>query len=846
MTQQGIQDILPMVETPSRYLGTEVNRASKDPESADLHIALAFPDLYEIGTSHFGLQILYHIINGTDNFMAERVYAPASDLATQLKSKSIPLTSLESQTPLMDFDVIGFSLLYELNYTNMLNMLELSGIPFLKSQRDSSHPLLIAGGPCTVNPEPVADFFDAMVVGDGESVILEVCHTLAMWKKEVVRGKTENLPDRDSLLKNLSLIQGVYVPSFFKSHYDSSGFGAVTPIFKEYSTIKRAVVPSLDSAPYPDHPIVPYGRPVHDRLRIEIARGCTRGCRFCQAGMIYRPVRERRPDHVLSILESSLKSTGHEDVSMMSLSTGDYGCITEVVHKLMLTSKHEHIAVSLPSLRAGTLSPELMGLIKKVRKTGFTIACEAGSQRLRDVINKNIDEKAIVETVENAFSLGWKVIKLYFMIGLPTETLEDLEAIVALVKKLKDIKKPGPGSAQINVSITTFIPKSHTPFQWASQLSLDQSRDKIQWLKSELHFPGVKVKWQDPDVSFIEGLMARGDRSMSRLLIKAYELGCRFDGWSDSFDMNKWMAAIRESEIDPDFFITRSRDLAEKFPWDHIDVGVNKDYLITEKKRAEELLLTDDCRYGDCTACGVCDFKNIKPEVFHDFALKPDEIRAEEETATPADYPIYHLHYEKRGTARFFGHLEMIKIFLRAFRRARMPLKYSEGYHPLPKVSFDNPLPLGMESEQEQFFIVLTAQIDTTEMKILLNNHLPQGLTILSCVRTSGKKKIVAQDPITYDIVINNGFFDENCLKWFYQTDEIIIEKTTKKRKKLYLNLKDHIVFMTCTNPQQLCITIASRHGKLLRPVEVVYRIFNLPEEILHQARIIKRTEIIQ
>jgi len=523
MSIKSIQDILPLIEQPSRYLGSEINTIKKDHSKMDLCFALAFPDLYEIGTSHFGLQILYHILNSHPKIVAERVFAPAPDMEEYLRSSRLSVASLESQKPLNEFDIIGFSLLYELNYSNILNILDLSGIPFLARQRDSSFPFIIAGGPCTCNPEPVSEFFDAIVIGDGEKVIINMCQVWIEWK-------TEGNRDKETLLRQWSHIEGVYIPEFFSPEFGQHGFQTLTPKYSDYDIIKKAVVGDLNEVPFPDTPIIPYGKPVHDRLRLEISRGCTRGCRFCQAGMIYRPVRERSLKKLLSLSDASVAATGYEDISLLSLSTGDYSCILPLMENMMSRYANQRIAISLPSLRAGTLTPSLMNLVKKVRKTGFTIAPEAGSQRLRDVINKNITEKDIIDTVNDAFLLGWQVVKLYFMVGLPTETDDDLEAIVDLVKRLKTVNRENRRKGQLNVSIATFIPKPHTPFQWSSQISLEESKHKITWLKKKLNIPGVRFKWQNPEVSIIEGLWARGDRRLNRLLVAAYNKGCKFDG----------------------------------------------------------------------------------------------------------------------------------------------------------------------------------------------------------------------------------------------------------------------------------------------------------------------------
>ncbi len=548
---------MPLVDKPSRYLGTEVNASKKDLSKVQLKIALAFPDLYEIGTSHFGMQILYHLLNQRRNIAAERVFSPAEDMESLLRASCVPLASLESQYPLNQFDIIGFSLLYELNYTNMLTILDLAGVPFYASQRTDSDPLVIAGGPCVSNPEPVADFFDAIVIGDGENVILEMADIR-------IQMASDGGMDKKALLKKWSQLEGVYVPSAFKVTYNEKGHQITRPLKEEGPTdqgrVKRAIVSDLNQALFPDRPVVPYGKPVHDRLRLEVSRGCTRGCRFCQAGMIYRPVRERSMDTVMDLTDRCLRNTGYEEVSLLSLSTGDYTGISPLINTLMHRYSSQHLSVSLPSFRAGTLGPELMQTIQTVRKTGFTIAPEAGSQRLRDVINKNITTDEIIATVQDAFSAGWRVIKLYFMVGLPTETQTDIQGIVDLVKTLRKIKGPHGRYGKLNVSVATFIPKPHTPFQWATQLPLEESRARIEWLRSKLRLPGVTFKWQNPEVSFLEGLWARGDRRLSRLLVKAYENGCRFDGWSDRFNFSVWQRSIAESQIDIDFYMRRPKD----------------------------------------------------------------------------------------------------------------------------------------------------------------------------------------------------------------------------------------------------------------------------------------------
>ena len=723
MSDFTIQDILPLVQKPSRYLGFEANCKRKQWQDVDLHMALAFPDLYEIATSHFGIQILYSLLNAQTDILAERVFAPGMDMDALLREKHLPLFSLESQIPIKEFDIIGFSLLYELNYTNMVNMLDLSGVPFFSRERSTTDPFVIAGGPCMCNPEPVADFFDAIVVGDGEAVILQITEAWKTWRN------TQN-HDRQGLLKSWSRIKGVYVPSFFEVISDNQGKQRSVAKYADYQTVERAVVPNLDDVFHPPTPIIPFGKPIHDRLRMEIARGCTRGCRFCQAGMIYRPVRERHPQHVLSAVEKALFETGYEDISLLSLSTGDYSCIASLMNNIMAFGESDHVAISLPSLRAGSLTPELMELIRKVRKTGFTIAPEAGSQRLRDVINKNITDDDIVNTVENAFSLGWQVIKLYFMIGLPTETQDDLQALVDLVNHIRSIAKQKSKRGKINVSVATFVPKPHTPFQWAPQIPLEQAMQKLNWLKDHLNAPGILVKWQDPRVSMVEGVWARGDRRLNQLLIDAWKSGCRFDGWTEFFNFQRWMAVFEKAGIDPVIYTGGYPSTTEKLPWNHIQIGVDRQFLEKEYQQARQGLTTPDCRHGECSNCGVCDFKLVKPISFH--KIEPPLLTRPRAVDSNVDGSSikYKVEFSKMGLARFIGHLEMIKIFTRALRRANIPVKYSSGFHPLPKISFMDTLPTGMQSEAEQMIISLTEAMDPMDIVVSLDQQMPDGFKI--------------------------------------------------------------------------------------------------------------------
>jgi radical SAM family uncharacterized protein/radical SAM-linked protein len=829
MIRQTFQNILSLVQRPSHYLGSEPNAITKDPAKIRLRFALAFPDLYDIGMSHLGMKILYHILNSRTGVCAERVFAPGEDMEAQLRAKGVPLCSLETRTPLSRFDILGVSLLYELNYTNILTILDLAGIPFFSRERDESHPVVIAGGPCAFNPEPLADFFDAIVVGDGEEVICSLTDSWMDWKKS---GK-----NRKSLLKAWAEIEGVYIPSFFECSTSADGFQVLTPLYPEHAVVRKRIVADLNKAPFPDHPIVPFGKPVHDRLSLEVARGCTRGCRFCQAGMIYRPVRERAPKNLIDLAEKALRATGHDDVSLLSLSTGDYTSILFLLSALMMRCESEKTAVSLPSLRVGTLTPEIMEQIKRVRKTGFTIAVEAGTERLRNVINKNISEQDVIATIENAFGLGWSVIKLYFMIGLPTETEKDLEEIVSLVQRLRQIR-PEKRQGALNVCVSTFIPKSHTPFQWSPQISLAESRAKLTWLRQRIKGKGVRFKWHSPEMSILEGLLARGDRRLSSLLVNAYRLGCRLDGWSDKMRFDLWEKAMEISGVDIDFFTTRQRSISEPLCWDHIDSMVTEDYLKDEWKKALQQSSTSDCRTGECNLCGVCERAGIEPVTF--FEPRTDRFRTKEETEKKRSYRRLRISYSKRGEAKYFGHLELINIFTRAFRRADIQLKYSQGFHPMPKISFETALPVGIESIREHLAIEVDLKVSPATVVKCLNHELPGGISVIDALPCSGKRDSGAEKIQSYTVRLKNSQFPESALVRFLECDTWPVTKQNRKGRSTQIDLRAVIREIRLEAPDELMMTVNGGSGQSVRPVEAITSIFGFPEEVLRQADILK------
>ena len=589
-------NILYQVTKPARYTGGEWNSIIKDWDKTNIRLALCYPDLYEIGMSNMALPILYDILNSQPDVLAERVFAPWTDMEAAMRKAGIPLLSLESGHQLKDFDIIGFSLDYELTYTNVLNILDLAQIPVLASERNDSHPLIIAGGSCCLNPEPMADFIDFFVIGEGEEVLLELVDSFRQWKKKKA--------SREELLRQVAAIPGVYVPSLYRVEYQADGLvKSITPAAVEAEpVIERRIVTKLP--PPVTRPVVPYIEIVHDRGAVEIQRGCTRGCRFCQAGVIYRPLRQRPQQEIIQAVGELIANCGYNEVSLVSLSTSDYPKIEELVASL--ARNYDNLALSLPSLRIDNFSVKLMDSLPSRRKTGLTFAPEAGSERLRRIINKGIAEEEILETAAAAFARGWRSLKLYFMLGLPTETMEDIEEIVQLVDKIRSSGRTAKGGMpQVRISLSTFIPKPHTPFQWVAQESAEQLSAKHELLKQGLRRKGSRLSWQDPEVSLLEAAMSRGDRRLGRVIYDAWRSGSTFDAWNERFNYQNWLDAFKKSGLEPGFYAQRERPLDEPLPWAHIDTGVTSAFLKQEYQRAIEGKETPDCHYKPCNACGL-------------------------------------------------------------------------------------------------------------------------------------------------------------------------------------------------------------------------------------------------
>lgn len=820
-------NLLLSIEKPVRYLGGEMGTFPK--KDAELRFVLAFPDVYEVGMSHLGFQILYAILNGLDWVAAERLYSPWPDMEASIRSTHSTVTTLESGIAPARADILGFTLQYELSYTNILTILELSGIPLLACERDEKWPLVIGGGPCAYNPEPLADFFDAFLIGDGEDAVVEIAAAYRAWK---VAGTP-----KAQLLEMLSAIEGVYIPSFFDVRYDSEGrVAAILPLHQGYVKVRRRFLADLNTAPYPTAPVIPFLKTVHDRVSMEIARGCTRGCRFCQAGYVYRPVRERTPEQVLDLVEQTLRNTGYDEISLLSLSTGDYGCIAPLLKVLMARYAEERIAVSFPSLRVGTLNTELVDEIKKVRKTGFTLAPEAGSERLRQVINKGILEQDLLSNAFGVYSAGWRMIKLYFMIGLPGETEEDVLGIAELARKVKlEGRRAGQGG-DVNVSVGNFVPKPHTPFQWEPQIGTEEIRQKQQYLRQELRVRKLKLRWQDAPTSFMEGVFARGDRRLGALLLKAQELGCRFDGWGELFDFSAWQQAFIATSIDP-LFYHRRRELSEVLPWDHLDCGVSRDFLLDERNRAFACAATGDCRTGICEGCGVCDFERVK------MVLSPPEetpgtsaVKGETAGAEEPDARV-RIRFSKTGAMRFLSHLELLNLFIRAVGRARIPIRFSQGFHPHPKFSFATALSVGIESWAEYLDMEIAAGYGSERVKDRLNTVLPVGMEIMEAheipLRAASLSVII--DAVRYRVTlpVPSGLDLPHAAEKFMEL-EAFPYRRDKKGKVQDFDLRHELVDLTA---QGNTLEMVIRKGK---PLEFVSAITGLAPAELANARIEK------
>jgi radical SAM-linked protein len=703
-----MRNIPPSVKKPSRYSGAEVRTPLLPWEEAETRVLLAFPDVYEIGMSHLGILLLYELVNARRKTLCERVFAPWRDMEEHLRATGSPLVSLESARPARDFDVLGFSLSYELTYTNVLAMLDLAGIPLLRTNRRESDPVILGGGVCTLNPAPVAEFFDALLVGDGEEAILEIV--------DRVEDRKRRSGNRDVLLRDLSGIEGVYVP----------GVSA---------KVSRRVLPDLAMSPLIPSPILPAMRVVHDRLSIEISRGCTRGCRFCQAGYAYRPVRERDPLLLLRYLQEVAPKTGYDEVGLLSLSAADYGCIDRLITDAMETLSPERISVSLPSLRLDALRENTVRQIRKVRKTGFTLAPEAGTERLRRAINKEMDDGDLLRSAEWIFANGWQTLKLYFMVGLPGETADDVHAIGELVGKVSAVARRHGRRNSVTASVSSFVPKPHTPFQWERQIGSEETKERVGIIRAAVRRDrNVEVKFHSPEISELEGALSRGDARLGAVILTAYRRGARFDAWTEEFRRDAWREAFREAGIDPAGY-RRERDPADPLPWGMVDAGIDRAFLLSEREKMRSGETTPDCRADICSACGAC------PPGLSNITFSAGPGREEERKAHPqapdaepsSDGVFRHIvriRYTKEGPARYLSGLEVQSLWGRSLRRAGFPVAYSQGFNPAPRLAFSHALPVGTESLAEFVEAEFRLPVPPAEVRKKLPPFLPRGISV--------------------------------------------------------------------------------------------------------------------
>jgi radical SAM family uncharacterized protein/radical SAM-linked protein len=815
-----LETFLALVEKPSRYIGGEVNAAKKDRSACRLSVALAFPDAYEVGMSHLGLQILYAILNAHPHICAERVYAPWPDMEARLRANGLALSSLESGAALSEFDLIGFSLQYELSYTNVLTMLELGGVALRASERREGDPVVIAGGPCVFNPLPMAPFFDAIVIGEGEEVISEIADVLLQAKQNGLR--------REGVLERLSGIAGVFVPS----------------VFREGTKIRKRIIPDLDRWMLPAKPVVPLMNTIHDRITLEIARGCTRGCRFCQAGMVWRPVRERNPSTLLTMADQALKATGYDEITLLSLSSGDYSRIEPLLKELMDRYSERRVALGLPSLRVETLSPALIEQIRKVRKTSFTIAPEAGTRRLRDIINKGNTEEDLIATARRVYEGGWKAIKLYFMIGLPGEQEEDLEGIADLAHR---VMREGRGR-QVTVGLSTLVPKPHTPFQWVRQIGLEETLAKQTHLKRRVKNRNISFKWHDARMSLLEGLFSRGDERLADLVESAWRLGARFDGWSDQFRFELWEEALGERGIRIEEHL-QERPPGEPLPWDFVDTGLDREFLLDEYEKSQRGEATPDCRIEGCRHCGVCDGELIAVREAAENTLSPAGLA---ESAAVARTPTrWRLTFAKTGPARFLSHLEVSSALMRAIKRSGLELRYSEGFHPHPKVSFAFATAVGMESLEEFADIqVEDGLTDTAAITARINAALPEGLEVRRISRPAAGDSSLAKlvRGFRYRVALPPGDCAEALegrIAGFLALSSFIVEREGKE-KTTRNDVRPYVEAISLDRQAGVLeMTLRFADGRTVRPAEILTQVLGLDEGLVRSLCIVKSETIL-
>ncbi len=819
-----MKEILSLLPKPSRYIGIEEGGAKitkEDVKNASMHMAFAFPDMYEVGMSYLGQKILYGQVNAKANYLAERVFSPCAEAGEILKAHNVPLATLESDTNLIDVDVLGFALTHELAFTNILYMLDLAHIPLTFEERGNdleTYPLVYVGGGCTICAEPITPFVDFMMLGEGEEMVLPML--------ELLEEAKANKWTKKEFLEKARFIKGIYIPSFFEEKD-----GELIPLYDDYKEVKRALVTELDTAFYPTEQASPFGA-IHNRLVLEIARGCTRSCRFCQAGFTMRPSRERTIDNIKEVLEEAIEKTGYEDVGFLSLSAGDFSALKTLFLDVSKQCAQEQISLSLPSLRVGSVDGDIMKAIANIRRTGATLAPEAGSQRLRDVINKGITEEALIEHVRQLIFNGWQQVKLYFMLGLPGETYEDLDAIIDLAKKVRDCaiyydenNRRHGAQIQVTISVSPFVPKTHTPFQWEEQISLEEMKKRVFYLRDMAkQEKNVKMRWHEPATSFLEGILSRADRKMSKVVLNAYKKGAIFVSWMDHFNLDYWLQAMEEEGFNIDEY-TGSRELNAALPWDHLNTGITKEFLLRERKRAFEGKITLDCRYENCSVCGVCDLPN-KPSSLrtseNEAQIKTDlnfKERDQEAMDVPKNTVIqkmpekqvhdknnppkisahlvervvrYKVWHKKVGAAAYLSQLEIQPLLERALRRANIPMSFSQGFHPLPLLSFGRALPVGVESNAEWFALSLRQPMNQQDFLNALSPYMLQGMEIIDLEVLPLYGTVEQATREVFKIKLPEEYTEEakEVFAKFVEQNAAIFEKLNKKNKVVEKDLR--------------------------------------------------------
>ena len=876
------REILPLVSKPNRYVGNERGIVRKDWDAVRARLLFCFPDVYEVGMSHTGTQILYHIVNRRPEWLLERAYAPWPDMERLMRERDIPLYSIESGRAAREFDIVGFTLQSELTYSNVLTMLDLAGIPLRQAERRADDPIVLTGGPCTSNPEPLAPFVDAVLVGDAEDAIHEILEVVAD-HKETGGKRGEGETARQRLLWRMATeVAGVYVPSLYGGRADertsipadkrtggleSHGLDgepahlAACPRVRASACpqpsdprlpfpVRARAVPVLRSEDYPREVLVPVGEVVHERLPIEVQRGCVRGCRFCQAGYLYRPARERSVADCLDIAERGIAFSGHEEVSLLSLSTADHSQAEALVERLSHVLAERGVSVALPSLRADAFSVDLANAVSRVRKSGFTFAPEAGSERLRRVINKGLTEDDILAAVERAMASGWQGVKLYLMIGHPTETMADFEELAALVGKIRALLRRHRGRRHVSLSISPFVPKAHTPFQWERQDAEAETKTKLRWIQDRLRGQGVEIRYHDPAETVLEGCLSRGGRETADLIEAAWRRGARFDSWRETLDFAAWRGALEDVGLTiEDAFRERAED--EALPWDVVSYGIPRTWFARERRQAYEAVETAECKGGPCSACGVCDFDVLQNVL----APPPPPAQANPRTSEHADAtevplsagtPVrvsarVRVRYAKRAPLRFVGHLEVLHELDRVLRRARVPMLYSEGHAARPRLSAGAPLATGWLSESEWLDLEVEGVWDAPALEGLLvdlTRHAAAGLVFLAAGVLSGKgpSLMASVERSTYRATFPHPPFDwsfadldAGCRAFLARADAPYARERHGRTR--VVDLRPLVIDLAALDASAVVVEVRTASDGSAKPTEVLEAALGIPRE---------------